>query len=127
MSPLYGHQDRLQRSLPDRHADARALVAADPNCEPMFKPYLRGQDIDRWHAEWAGLWMIALKSSGNHTWPWSRAGRQRGSEFRTDLPGVHCTSKQYREPRYEAPGQGEYWWELRAWSPTGQSSSKPKM
>ena len=35
-----------------------ALVAADPGCAEIIKPYLRGQDIDRWHAPWAGLWMI---------------------------------------------------------------------
>src|SRR5262249_53478663 len=47
------------------------LVAADPKSAALFKPYLRGQDINRWQAEWTGLWMLAMKSSGNHAWPWS--------------------------------------------------------
>jgi hypothetical protein len=34
------------------------LVAADPNCAEIIKPYLRGQDVDRWQASWEGLWMI---------------------------------------------------------------------
>ena len=34
------------------------LVAADPASEEIIKPYLRGQDVQRWSAEWAGLWMI---------------------------------------------------------------------
>ena len=39
----------------------------------VIKPYLRGQDIKRWSPEWNGLWMIVLKSSGDHAWPWSEA------------------------------------------------------
>jgi hypothetical protein len=34
------------------------LVRADPACAEIIKPYLRGQDIERWHAPWNGLWMI---------------------------------------------------------------------
>ena len=34
------------------------LVAADPGCAEIIKPYLRGQDINRWAASWASLWMI---------------------------------------------------------------------
>ena len=34
------------------------MVEADPSCTEIIKPYLRGQDIDRWAPEWAGLWMI---------------------------------------------------------------------
>lgn len=34
------------------------LIKADPNCQSIIKPYLRGQDIDRWQAPWQGLWMI---------------------------------------------------------------------
>ncbi|SEA17334.1 Eco57I restriction-modification methylase domain-containing protein [Rubrimonas cliftonensis] len=34
------------------------LVREDPGCADIIKPYLRGQDIERWHAPWQGLWMI---------------------------------------------------------------------
>ena len=34
------------------------LVAADPASAEIIKPYLRGQDVRRWEADWAGLWMI---------------------------------------------------------------------
>jgi hypothetical protein len=34
------------------------LVRDDPGCADIIKPYLRGQDIERWHAPWNGLWMI---------------------------------------------------------------------
>ncbi len=34
------------------------LVANDPNSAEIIKKYLRGQDIERWHAPWRGEWMI---------------------------------------------------------------------
>ena len=34
------------------------LVAADPKSSEIIQPYLRGQDIARWHSEWNALWMI---------------------------------------------------------------------
>ncbi|MDE0192061.1 MAG: hypothetical protein OXQ90_11950, partial [Gammaproteobacteria bacterium] len=35
-----------------------ALVAADPRSEELLKPVLRGRDIARYRANWAGLWLI---------------------------------------------------------------------
>jgi hypothetical protein len=34
------------------------LVADDPGCAEIIKPYLRGQDIERWWSPWQGTWMI---------------------------------------------------------------------
>lgn len=34
------------------------LVKDDPGCAEIIKPYLRGQDIERWWSAWNGLWMI---------------------------------------------------------------------
>ncbi len=35
-----------------------ALVAADPRSAELLKPILRGRDIARYRANWAGLWLI---------------------------------------------------------------------
>ncbi len=35
-----------------------ALVAADPKSAEIIKPVLRGRDIQRYQAQWAGLWLI---------------------------------------------------------------------
>ncbi len=40
-----------------------ALVAEDPNSADILKPILRGRDIKRYQAEWAGLWLIATLPS----------------------------------------------------------------
>ena len=36
-----------------------ALVAADPRSEDIIKPILRGRDIRRYRAQWAGKWLVA--------------------------------------------------------------------
>ena len=58
-----------------------ALVAADPTCAEIIKPYLRGQDIERWYAPWQGLWMIFAR---------------RGIEIEK-YPSVLAHLQQYRE------------------------------
>ena len=40
------------------NATKGALIAEDPNSAEIIKPVLRGQDIQRYRAEWAGLWLI---------------------------------------------------------------------
>ena len=39
-------------------ATKQALVAADPKSAEIIKPMLRGRDIQRYQARWAGLWLI---------------------------------------------------------------------
>ena len=34
------------------------LVAQDSACIEIIKPYLRGQDVERWSPDWKSLWMI---------------------------------------------------------------------
>ena len=35
------------------------LIAQDPKCAEIIKPFLRGRDIKRYHIQWAGLYMLA--------------------------------------------------------------------
>lgn len=35
-----------------------ALVAEEPKSTEIIKPVLRGRDIDRYRAKWAGMWLI---------------------------------------------------------------------
>ncbi len=92
------------------------LAAADPHTVLLLKPYLRGRDIDRWRAEWCGLWMLALKSSANHEWPWTNALTEGEAEtiFRETYPAVHAHLDQHRDALMKRQDQGERWWELRS-------------
>ena len=68
-----------------------ALIAADPNSADIIKPVLRGRDIQRYRAKWAGKWLINI--------PWhfplhSDASIKGVSEkaeelFKKQYPGVY--------------------------------------
>jgi hypothetical protein len=112
--PLMGIKTGLNDAFLIDTPTKKRLVAADPKSASLFKPYLRGQDIDRWHAGWCGLWMLAMKSSSNYEWPWSNAGENAEAVFASTYPAIHAHVNQYRDALVKRQDQGEFWWELRA-------------
>ncbi len=91
------------------------LIRDDPNAAEILKPYLRGQDIKRWSPQWADLWMIILKSSGDHSWSWSGANMETAEElFRQTFPSLYEYLKPLEEKLRTRQDKGRYWWELRA-------------
>jgi hypothetical protein len=71
IEPLYGLKTGLNEAFLIDGPTKERLVTDHPGCAEIIKPYLRGQDIKRWSPDWQDLWMIVLKSSENHHWPWS--------------------------------------------------------
>src|SRR5207253_1710405 len=61
--PLSGIKTGFNDAFLVDTATKEKLVAADSKSAALFRPYLRGQDIERWQAEWTGFWMLAMKSS----------------------------------------------------------------
>ncbi|MDQ3636449.1 MAG: N-6 DNA methylase, partial [Actinomycetota bacterium] len=90
------------------------LVREDPRSAEIIKPYLRGQDIKRWSPEWNGLWMVVLKSSGDHDWPWSNVGDEAEEVFRQTYPSLYGHMKPLEEKLRKRWDKGHYWWELRS-------------
>lgn len=41
------------------------LIKEDPKCAEIIKPILRGKDINRYNADWAGLWLINTHNGYN--------------------------------------------------------------
>jgi SAM-dependent methyltransferase len=121
---LTGFNEAFLIDTPTRNA----LVGADSACAEIIKPYLRGQDIKRWQSDWAGLWMIILKSSGDHSWPWSMAGDGAAAEdiFRSAYPSLHARMKPLQESLTKRQDKGRYWWELRSCA-YWQEFDKPKL
>lgn len=93
-----------------------ALVEEDPSAAGLLKPLLRGQDIERWSPDWDGQWIIVLKSSGDHAWPWSRQANEAAAEviFAANYPGLHRRMTKYAKQLRPREDQGHFWWELRA-------------
>jgi hypothetical protein len=112
--PLMGIKTGLNEAFLIDTPTRDRIVALDPGSADIIRPYLRGQDIGRWSPDWAGLWMIALKSSGDHEWPWAGAGQDAESIFSRTYPGIHRHLKPLEGALRKRQDQGRFWWELRA-------------
>jgi hypothetical protein len=113
-TPYRGILTGLNQAFLIDTATKERLTQADPRCADIIKPYLRGQDIKRWIPSWAGLWMILLKSSENHRWPWSEAGDAAEDLFAGTFPSIHRYLKPFEPRLRKRQDQGRYWWELRS-------------
>jgi hypothetical protein len=116
VKPFYGIKTGLNEAFLIDAPTRDRLVREDPRCADMIKPSLRGQDIKRWSPEWANVWMIALKSSGDHSWPWSDAADSAVAEerFQQTFPSLYRYLKPMEDRLRVRQDQGRYWWELRA-------------
>lgn len=112
--PYYGIKTGLNEAFLIDTATRDRLVAEDPACEAIIRPYLRGQDIKRWTPKWAGLWMILLKSSENYAWPWTEAGTRAEQVFAGTYPALYAHMKPFEERLRKRSDRGRYWWELRS-------------
>ncbi|CAN5839658.1 hypothetical protein BH23ACT11_BH23ACT11_13110 [soil metagenome] len=113
VKPAYGIKTGLNEAFLIDTATKAQLVREDPASAEVIKPYLRGQDIKRWSPNWQDLWMIVLKSSGDHAWPWSDAGEDAEEVFRQTYPSLHAHMEPLEEKLRKRQDHGRYWWELR--------------
>jgi hypothetical protein len=125
VSPQYGIKTGFNEAFLIDTPTRDALVAEGPKCAEIIKPYLRGQDIERWYAPWRGLWMIFAR---------------RGIEIEK-YPSVLAHLQRYRrelEPRPQDwrgepkhwPGRkpGNYeWFEIQDPVDYWNDFSKPKL
>lgn len=104
VEPFYGIKTGLNEAFLIETATRDRLLAEDPSLSPIIKPYLRGQDIDRWSCADSGLFMIMMKSSENYHWPWSDAPDEAAAEhqFSATYPGLYRHFKkleQFKDPK----------------------------
>jgi hypothetical protein len=112
--PMYGIKTGLNEAFLIDDATRAALIRDDPGCAEIIKPYLRGQDIKRWVPAWQGLWMLVLKSSGDHTWPWSGTADGAEAIFARTYPSLYAQMKPLQERLMARQDKGRHWWELRS-------------
>lgn len=92
------------------------LVSEDPGCEPLLHRAVRGRNIQRWHPHWEGEWLILLKSSENHPWPWANVGTEAERLFSDTYPALHRHLKPFQRDLEKRQDRGRHWWELRSCS-----------
>lgn len=111
--PKYGLKTGFNEAYLISTEEREVLISQDPSCAELIQPYLRGQDLSRWRAEWANLWMIVMASSGDREWPWRDAGDDAERVFAETYPSIHAHLKRHEERLRKRTDQGVYWWELR--------------
>jgi len=58
VKPYYGIKTGLNEAFLIDTPTKERLIRDDPRSAEIIKPYLRGQDMERWGSDWIGLWMI---------------------------------------------------------------------
>ncbi len=113
--PLFGVKTGLNQAFLINSATRSSLISSDERCADLIRPYLRGQDLKRWHPKWSGLWIILLKSSANVEWPWSCAAENKAEEiFQQTYPSIFAWMKQNETQLKKRSDKGPFWWELRS-------------
>ncbi len=113
---FYGIKTGLNEAFVlDEETKAR-LIAEDPKSADIIKPWLRGRDIRKWQADWAGLYLINIASSANREWPWSQEKSEATARpiFEQTYPAVHTHLSQWEAGLHKRDDKGHFWWELRA-------------
>lgn len=92
------------------------LIAADPKSKELIKPWLRGRDINKWKAKWAGLYVVNIPSSANKQWPWSGEKTEKKAKaiFKKTYSAIHAHLSQWEDKLIKRDDQGKFWWELRS-------------
>jgi len=125
----YGIKTGLNEAFVIDEETRKTLVDADKKSAELIKPWLRGRDVKRWKAEWAGVYVIAIQNSGDADArnPWANAKNEKEARkiFAKSYPAVHehlSAYEEFKDPKNpkkkkglrHREDQGRYWWELRA-------------
>jgi hypothetical protein len=112
----YGIKTGLNEAFVIDESARKALIAEDPKNAELIKPWLRGRDIKKWKAEWAGLYLITIPSSANKEWPWSKEKSETKARqiFAKTYPAICKHLLQHEDKLHKRDDQGQFWWELRS-------------
>jgi SAM-dependent methyltransferase len=110
VKPCYGIKTGCNEAFLIDNDTRDRLIAADPGCSAIIRPYLRGQDIKRWRPEWAKLWMIVAHKDVDIA----------------KYPSVFAHLAGLRE-KLEARAGKQLWWQLQASPSFMDLFEKPKI
>jgi adenine-specific DNA-methyltransferase len=114
----YGIKTGLNGAFVIGEQERNDLISSDARSAEVIEPWLRGKDIKRWRAEWTGLYVIAIQSSGDSdaSNAWGQANNETEARriFKGEYPAVHDHLSSYERKLRSRADQGRWWWELRA-------------
>jgi hypothetical protein len=113
-SPRAGVRTGLNDAYVVDGAVRERIVSEHPAADALIRPYLRGQDVERWSPGWAGLWVILIGSGEGERWPWTGlADPEAERAFRGAYPSLYAHLKPWEDRLRLRQDQGGYWWEMR--------------
>ena len=112
--PLSGIKTGLNDAFLIDGQTCKRLLTEHRGSSALLKPFLRGQDFNRWHAVSYDLWMVVIASSENREWPWSNLRAEAEAAFAKAYPAIHAHLAGFKKQLQERQDQGRYWWELRS-------------
>ena len=116
----YGIKTGLNDAFVIDAATRDRLIAADPKSAELIRPWLRGRDLRRWRAEWAGLYVIfSRRGTPIERYP---AIEAHLSQFRADLEPKRTRGAK----RGRAPGTYR-WFEIQANIACHRAFDEPKI
>ena len=112
----YGIKTGFNEAFVIDEATRQQLINEDPKSADLINPWLRGRDIRKWKAQWAGLYLITIASSANREWPWSKEKSEVKARavFAKKYPAVYRHLSQWEDKLKNRDDQGKFWWELRS-------------
>ncbi len=122
----YGVKTGLTRVFVVNEAKRQELIHADAKSAELLKPFVQGANLREWHINDSGEYLIVLKSSENHSWPWASEGDNAENVFAATYPAVHSYLHHHKTDCIKRTDQGRYWWELRSCS-YWDAFGKPKL
>lgn len=112
--PLSGIKTGLNEAFLIDQETKKRLLQEDSRSGEIIKPYLRGQDFNRWHVDTAGWSMIVIASSENRDWSWSNTDSNAEAVFSDAYPAIHRHLIRFKTELEKRQDQGRFWWELRS-------------
>jgi len=122
----YGIKTGLNDAFVVNQVTRDRLIKEDAKSEDVLKPFLRGRDLKRWKATWAGYYLIKIESSQNKKHPWSDLkGKEAEDIFHKTYPAIYRwfqalktqtdkNGKSLWDRLLTRADQGKFYWELRA-------------
>ncbi len=102
----YGIKTGLNEAFVIDEATQSRLISEDPKSAELIKPWLRGRDIKKWKAQWAGLYVIFTRRGTDiERYP---AIKRYLEQFRADLE----PKKTDKDKRGRKPGSYQ-WFEIQ--------------
>ncbi len=116
----YGIKTGLNEAFVIDAATREKLIADDPKSAELIKPWLRGKDIRKWRAEWAGLYGIFTRRGIDiEQYP---AIKRHLEQFRKDLE----PKRSEKDKRGRKPGSYK-WFEIQDNIAYFEEFEKPKI